>query len=74
MDVDRVCLKCNAKKTEKGTCGSPWHVPNRTGQTRVRAVDFSQEDQRAAFAEQMRRWAAADPESFKAAGFGLGTA
>lgn len=75
MDLDRKCFKCRAGKNEKGTCGSPWHVPNRQPHTRQMEVpNWSQPDQQEAFAEMVRQWAATDPEGFKAKGFGVGTA
>lgn len=35
MQIDRRCVKCRARQSEKGTCGSPWHLPNRPGEPRV---------------------------------------
>lgn len=29
MQIDRRCVKCNARQSEKGSCGSPWHHPNK---------------------------------------------
>ncbi|KAJ3559361.1 hypothetical protein NM688_g397 [Phlebia brevispora] len=79
MDLDRACLKCGAKRSEKGTCGSPWHKPNQTPRvqcTREVEVDWASasSDQKEGLAEQICRYAAADPEGFKAMGFGFGTA
>ncbi|EPQ58709.1 hypothetical protein GLOTRDRAFT_127204 [Gloeophyllum trabeum ATCC 11539] len=74
MDVDRACLKCKAKQSEKGTCGSTWHVPNRTGKTtsQVRQVDWTKPT--SDFISAIKEWSRKDPEGFKAAGFGFGTA
>lgn len=74
MDLDRSCLKCKAKKSEKGTCGSPWHTPNRKGiAAQIRKVDWSTPAGRTDLATAVKAWAAADPEGFKNAGFGFGT-
>ncbi|PIL27958.1 hypothetical protein GSI_09902 [Ganoderma sinense ZZ0214-1] len=32
MQIDRRCVKCNARQSEKGSCGSPWHHPNKSSQ------------------------------------------
>lgn len=28
FQTDPICKKCRQAKSQKGTCGSPWHVPN----------------------------------------------
>ncbi|EPQ49789.1 hypothetical protein GLOTRDRAFT_134607 [Gloeophyllum trabeum ATCC 11539] len=74
MDVDRACLKCKAKQSETGTCGSTWHIPNRKGRTtsQVRQVDWTKPT--SDFISAIKEWSRRDPEGFKAAGFGFGTA
>ena len=71
MEIDRFkaqrCRKptCGARKDEAGTCGSPWHLPNRPNQ-RLRAWETDERDELVA---NVRAWAAEEPEDFIAQGF-----
>ncbi|KZT20550.1 hypothetical protein NEOLEDRAFT_1182407 [Neolentinus lepideus HHB14362 ss-1] len=40
MDIGRVCIKCGAKKNEKGTCGDFWHKPNHLAPAQVCRIDM----------------------------------
>lgn len=79
MDLDQACLKCGAKKKDKGTCGGRWHVPNWPVQTRqveatageAKPAQLTAEDD---FLTLVRRFTEANPEQFKKAGFGFSTA
>ncbi|KAI0369160.1 hypothetical protein BV20DRAFT_968348 [Pilatotrama ljubarskyi] len=73
MDLDRTCQKCGSKRSEAGSCRSPWHYPNRSPeQQRVRRA-WEEPEAREELVESMRRWAAEDPEDFAAQGFELGS-
>lgn len=86
MDIDRnrnggpICKKCGIPKYRKGTCGSPWHKEPTTQQgsstqnQRVRQLDWQQNDDKQLMIETMKKWQKDDPDGFKNAGFGFGTA
>ena len=84
MDVDRTCFKCGHKQSERGTCGRRFHLPNqsqpppqqqpRQPKTQYTRNVWDEPDGRLEFEEAIRRYAAEHPDSFKAAGFGLGSA
>lgn len=79
--ADPICKKCRQAKSQKGTCGSPWHTPNQVPNQNqhVRQIDATPptapegpptpaqtQDIFAIF----RQMATADPEGFARAGFG----
>ncbi|PIL24490.1 hypothetical protein GSI_14245 [Ganoderma sinense ZZ0214-1] len=75
MDIDRLnarpCRKCGAKKTEKGTCGDMWHIPNRTGTAALQKRRWEERDSREEFLEEIRRFYQEDPEDFLAQTTGM---
>ncbi|PIL27819.1 hypothetical protein GSI_10973 [Ganoderma sinense ZZ0214-1] len=75
MDIDRLnarpCRKCGAKKTEKGTCGDMWHIPNRTGAAALQKRRWEERDSREEFLEEIRRFHQEDPEDFLAQTTGM---
>ena len=71
MEIDRFnaqrCRKptCGARKDETGSCGSPWHIPNRPKQN-LRAWETIERDE---LVETIRSWATEEPEDFISQGF-----
>ncbi|KAI0643778.1 hypothetical protein C8Q79DRAFT_914916 [Trametes meyenii] len=73
MDLDRACIKCGKKKSEVGPCQSPWHIPNRSPQQQKIRRAWEDETAREEFLEDIRLYAAEDPEDFAAQGFEFGS-
>ncbi len=86
MDLDRagaarVCYSCGRRRGDAAPgCTNTWHVIYRAaGSPAAPAQPAAPQKARAMweednFRENVRKWAAEDPESFKQAGFGFGSA
>lgn len=88
MQVDRACIKCGHKKSQKGTCGDTWHLPNRpAGPQPQRVRELAVETEAEAGTENpttvnldnedqglnyLRSLYASKPELFAKAGFRFG--
>lgn len=79
--ADPICKKCQQAKSQKGTCGSPWHTPNQVPNQNqcVRQIDATPPAvpegpptlaQTQDIFAMFRQMAAADPEGFACVGFG----
>ncbi|KAK7678698.1 hypothetical protein QCA50_018280 [Cerrena zonata] len=68
LSPDPICFKCKMRKSQKGVCGSPWHIENRP---QMMVQEPWEGDNREEFIELVRRWAYADQDGFNSAGFFL---
>nr|VWO96109.1 Uncharacterized protein [Ganoderma boninense] len=73
MDVDRTCFKCGHKQSERGTCGRRFHTPNQQPKapqppkTQYTRNVWDDPEEHLKFEEAIRRYAADQPDNFKAA-------
>lgn len=76
MDLDQMCLKCSTKQKDGGICRSRWHVPSQPVQTRQMEVKAGKTKlaTKEGFLAFVRRFAEANPKTFKKVGFGLSIA